>query len=406
MSQGAGVVIIGAGQAGLSAAAELRKRKYDGKITLIGDEKALPYQRPPLSKAYLAGEMPLERLWLKPEAFFEKSDITVMTGTRIKAIDTSSKQVIAEDGARIGYEFLILATGGQARRLNLPGADLPGVYLLRNLAEADALSEHFSRIERLAIIGAGYIGLEVAASARKRGIEVSVIEAAERPMARTASPLLGGWFGAIHRGYGVDLQVNAPVEAIAGKSRAEGVVVDGETIKADAVLIAAGLVIEDGLAQGAGLAVDDGILVDEQARTGDPSIFAIGDVARFPSARYGRSLRLESVQNAIDQAKIAAQVIAGGDASYDPVPWFWSDQYELKLQIAGLIEGADTMVRRGDPEEGRFALFHLKDGKLIACEAVNAAPEYMAAQRMIAQGIAPDPERLRDPGVAMKDFLS
>ncbi|TGY90536.1 pyridine nucleotide-disulfide oxidoreductase [Marinicauda algicola] len=406
MSQDAGVVIVGAGQAGLSAAAELRKRKYEGTITLIGDEPAPPYQRPPLSKGYLSREMPLDRLWLKPEGFYAQAGIALRTGTRIKAIDTSAKSVIADDGERIGYDHLVLATGGHARRLNLPGADLPGVHLLRNLAEADALSADLEGARRLAIVGAGYIGLEVAASARKRGIEVTVVEMAERPMARTASALLGGWFGAIHRGYGVDLRGSTPVKAILGETRAQGLKLDGEEIEADLVLIAAGLEIQTGLAEAAGLAVDDGILVDEQARTGDPHIYAVGDVARFPSARYGRTLRLESVQNAIDQAKIAAQSILGMNVSYDPVPWFWSDQYELKLQIAGLIEGADTMVRRGDPEEGRFALFHLKEGRLIACEAVNAAPEYMAAQRMIAAGATPDPARLRDLGVAMKDFLS
>lgn len=406
MGQDAGVVIVGAGQAGLSAAAELRKRKYDGPITLIGDEAAPPYQRPPLSKGYLSGEMPLDRLWLKPEGFYEQANITVRTGTRIKAIDRSARQVLSGDGERIDYDYLILTTGGQARRLGLPGGELPGVHLLRNLSEADALSADLDRVKRLAIVGAGYIGLEVAASARKRGIEVTVVEAAERPMSRTASALLGGWFGAIHRGYGVDVRVSTPVRAIKGTKRAEGLVLDDEEIEADTVLIAAGLTVETGLAEAAGLAVDDGILVDEQARTGDEFIFAAGDVARFDSKRYGRSLRLESVQNAIDQARIAAQAIAGMEVSYDPVPWFWSDQYELKLQIAGLIEDADTMVRRGDPEEGRFALFHLKDGRLIACEAVNAGPEYMAAQRMIAAGASPDPERLRDRGVAMKDFLS
>ncbi|WP_270374023.1 NAD(P)/FAD-dependent oxidoreductase [Marinicauda sp. Alg238-R41] len=407
MGDQAGVVIVGAGQAGLSAAAELRKRKYEGPVTLIGDEPALPYQRPPLSKAYLSGEMALERLWLKPEAWFAKADVSLRKNTRIKAIDRSASAVLTDDGSRIAYDHLILATGGQARRLPLPGADLPGVYVLRNLAEADQLSEHMSRLKHLVIVGAGYIGLEVAASARKRGIDVTVIEAAERPMARTASPLLGGWFGAIHRGYGVDVRVSSCVDSITGGDFATGVrLTDGKTIDADAVLIAAGLELETSLAEAAGLTVDDGICVDGQARTGDPNIYAAGDAARFYSKRYDRHLRLESVQNAIEQGKAAAQSILGIEAEYDPVPWFWSDQYELKLQIAGLIEGADTMIRRGDPEEGCFSLFHLREGRLVACEAVNCGPEYMAAQRMIAAGATPDPERLRDLSVAMRDFLS
>lgn len=402
-----GTLIIGGGQAGLSAAAELRKRKYEGPVTILAGEDATPYQRPPLSKAYLSGEMPLERLWLKPEAWFEKADVTVRTGVRAAAIDRSAADVITETGERLGYEHLILATGGEARRIPLPGAELPGVFVLRTLAEADVLSEALKSARRLVIIGAGYIGLEVAASARKRGLDVTVLEAAERPMARTASALLSGWFGAIHRGYGVDLQVSAPVEAITGDARATGVrLAGGDEIEADLVLVAAGLTPNVDLAEAAGLACDDGVLVDQSARTEDQRIYACGDVARFELKRYDTTLRLESVQNAIDQAKAAAAAICGDPQTYDPVPWFWSDQYELKLQIAGLIEGADKMVRRGDPEEGKFALFHLKGGVLIAVEAVNSAPEYMAGQRMIANGARPDPERLRDTSVAMRDFLS
>lgn len=401
-----GIVIIGGGQAGLSAAAELRKRKYEGPVTVLAGEAALPYQRPPLSKTYLSGEMALDRLWLKPEAFYAKAGIDLRTGARAHAIDRARCEVICEDGARIGYDDLILATGGEARRPPIPGAGLEGVHVLRTLAEADALSAALEQARTLVIIGAGYIGLEVAASSRKRGKQVVVLEAADRPMSRTASALLSGWFGAIHRGYGVDLRVGAAVNRIEGETRVTGVKVADEVIEADLVLIAAGLSPNVDLAQAAGLEVSDGIEVDGHARTSDPHIYAVGDVARFTLARYGRSVRLESVHNAIEQAKAAARAILGEGEAYDPVPWFWSDQYELKLQIAGLIEGADTMVRRGDPEEGRFALFHLQDGALIACEAVNCAPEFMAAQRMIAAGARPDPERLRDQSVAMKDFLS
>lgn len=402
-----GTVIIGAGQAGLSAAAELRKRGYQDPITLIGDEASLPYQRPPLSKAYLSGDLTLDRLWLKPEAFYEKSNIEVLTATRVTTLDRARQLVITKDGREIAYDYLILATGGTARRIPIPGADLQGVHVLRDLIEADGLSAALDHARHVAIIGAGYIGLEVAASARKRGLDVTVIEAAERPMARTASALLGGWFGAIHRGYGVDLRVNTPVDAIVGDDKAEGVkIAGGEVIAADLVLMATGLNPNTQLAESAGLSCNDGIEVDDTARTDDPLIYAIGDVANLPSARYGRSLRLESVHNAIEQGKAAAASIMGEALSYDPVPWFWSDQYELKLQITGLIEGADHKVRRGDPEEGRFALFHFKDGRLIACEAVNAPQEYIAAQRMIAQDKRPNPEALRDVTVAMKTFLA
>ena len=402
-----GTVIIGGGQAGLSAAAELRKRKYEGPITLLAGEPAAPYQRPPLSKAYLSGEMPLDRLWLKPEAWYAANAVDLRTATTATAIDRTASEVITEDGARIGYDHLILATGGEARRLPIPGAELAGVHVLRTLHEADGLSNGLRTAGRIVIIGAGYIGLEVAASARKRGHEVTVLEAAGRPMSRTASALLAGWFGAIHRGYGVDLRVSAPVEAILGEDRATGVrLADGEVVEADLVLVATGLTPNTQLAQAAGLACDDGVLVDSHARTEDGRIFAVGDVARFELKRYQRSVRLESVQNAIDQARAAAAAICGQAVDYDPVPWFWSDQYDMKLQIAGLLNDADTLVRRGDPEAGKFALFHLADGVLVACEAVNSGPEYMAAQRMIAAGARPDPDRLRDESVAMREFLT
>ncbi|MBV5257077.1 pyridine nucleotide-disulfide oxidoreductase [Synechococcus moorigangaii CMS01] len=408
MSTNAGTVIIGAGQAGLSCAAELRRRKYDGPVTLIGAEPQLPYQRPPLSKAYLAGEMPEERLWLKPEAFYPASDITCLTSTRVTAIECDAREVVLADGQRIGFDHCVIATGGEARIPPIPGANLPGVEVLRTLAEADHLSAALNDARSLAVIGAGYIGLEVAASARKRGLAVTVLEAAERPMARTASPILGGWFGAIHRGYGVDLRVSTPVASIMDSNgRAAGVALaDGDTVEADCILLAAGLALNTGLAEAAGLDCKDGILVDAACRTSDPSIFACGDIARFHSGLYGRSIRLESVQNAIEQGKAVAAAITGADVNYDPVPWFWSDQYALKLQIAGLIEGADSIVRRGDPEMGNFAVFHLKAGRIIACEAVNSAPEYMASQKLISSGKPVDPEALRNLDVAMRDLLA
>ncbi len=408
MSTNAGTVIIGAGQAGLSCAAELRRRKYDGPVTLIGAEPHLPYQRPPLSKGYLSGEMPVERLWLKPEAFYPASDITCLTNASVTAIDRDAREAVLADGQRIGFEHCVIATGGEARIPPIPGANLPGVQLLRNLGEADHLSAALNDAKSLAVIGAGYIGLEVAASARKRGLKVTVLEAAERPMARTASPILGGWFGAIHRGYGVDLRVSTPVASILEKNgRAGGVVLgDGEEVAADSVLLAAGLALNTGLAEAAGLDCEDGILVDTACRTSDRFIYACGDVARFHSALYGRSIRLESVQNAIEQGKAVAAAITGEDVRYDPVPWFWSDQYELKLQIAGLIDGGDSIVRRGDPEMGNFAVFHLKEGRIIACEAINSAPEYMAAQKLIRSGKPVDADALRNLDVAMRDLLA
>ena len=403
-----GTLIIGAGQAGLSAAAELRKRGFDDPITLIGDEPHPPYQRPPLSKGYLSGDLPRERLWLRPEAFYDTAEITLRLGERAAMIDRANASVVLTDGERLAYDRLILAAGGAARRPPIPGADHPGVAVLRTLDDADRLGAMLARAKRVAILGAGYIGLEVAASARKQGLEVTVLEAAERALARTASPVLSAWFGGLHRGRGVDLQVNAPVRRILAEPGIAGVErTDGEVVEADAVVLATGLQPHTALAEAAGLPCEDGVLVDAEARTEDERIFAVGDLARLPLKRYGRRVRLESVQNAIDQAKIAAAAICGASVAYDPVPWFWSDQYEIKLQIAGLIDGAARIVRRGDPEMGRFALFHLaEDGRLLACEAVDSAPEYMAAQRMIAKDARPDPDRLRDPAVAMREFLS
>ncbi len=403
----AGTVIIGAGQAAASAVQELKRRGYDRPVAVLGEEGLAPYQRPPLSKAYLDGSLSRERLFLKPDAFWTGEGVHLHAGDAATAIDRAAREVVTRSGARIAYDALILAAGGRARRLPIPGAELPGVHVLRTAADADALGEALNWTERLAIVGAGYIGLEVAASARKRGVQVSVVEAAERTMARTASPNLSGWFGAVHRGFGVDLRLSSPVAEIAGREKAEGLILaDGETIEADAVLIAAGLEPNTELAEAAGLSCDDGVIVDAQARTEDDAIYAAGDLARFYSARYRRSLRLESVQNAIDQAKAAAASICGETVDYDPVPWFWSDQYDLKLQIAGLVDGADQVVRRGDPEAGRFALFHLKQGRLVACEAVNSPPEYMGAQKLIAADASPDPDRLRDPDVAMRELLA
>lgn len=392
----------------MSCAAELRRRKYEGPVTLIGAEPALPYQRPPLSKAYLAGELPVERLWLKPEAFYPAADIACLTNARVTAIDRDAREIVLADGERMAFDHCVIATGGEARIPPIPGANLPGVDVLRTIAEADHLSAALEGAKSLAVIGAGYIGLEVAASARKRGLEVVVLEAAERPMARTASAILGGWFGAVHRGYGVDLRVSTPVSAILEEGgKAAGVrLADGEEIQTGTILLAAGLALNTGLAEAAGLECADGIVVDTACRTSDSHIYACGDVARFPSALYGRSVRLESVQNAIEQGKAVAAAILGEDVNYDPVPWFWSDQYELKLQIAGLIDGADMAVRRGDPEMGNFAVFHLKDGRVIACEAVNSAPEYMAAQKLIRSGKTVDPDALRNLDVAMRDLLA
>ena len=408
------LVVVGGVAAGASIAA--RARRLDEFAEIIVLERGHHVSFANCGLPYHIGGVITDRSRLlvqTPQSIREALDLDVRIGHEVVSIDPTAKTVTVrrvDDGTEYteSYDALALTPGAEALRPPIAGIDLPGVHVLRTLSEADGLSAALKSAGRIVIIGAGYIGLEVAASVRKRGHDVVVLEAADRPMARTASPLIGGWFGALHRGYGVDLRVSEPVAAIIEREgKAAGVRLgDGEEIEADLVLVAAGLVLNTGLAEAAGLSCEDGILTDTSTRTSDPSILAAGDVARFHSGLYGRSIRLESVQNAIEQGKAAAATICGDTVHYDPVPWFWSDQFEIKLQIAGLIEGADEIVRRGDPEMGRFAVFHLKEGRIIACEAVNAAPEYMAAQKLIAARRQVDAQAFRNLDVAMRDLLS
>lgn len=398
------VVIIGAGQAAAQCAASLRLEGFQGDITIIGEEAAPPYQRPPLSKAYLAGELDEERLYLKPRAFYDEQRIALWLGTRVDAIDRTIKRVRCADGREVPYTHLVIATGSRIRKLPIPGQDLPGVFYLRGAEDVDRLRGAFLKAKSLTILGGGYIGLEVAAVATKLGIAVTVIEMAERVLARVASPELSAFFEADHRSHGVSILTGARALAI----RAMGAGLDTETDKvshrSDIVLIAAGILPNVELAQGAGLAVENGIVVDEFARTGDPAIFAAGDCANLP-CRYAQGrVRLESVQNAIDQAKHITLAIMGRPKPYQEVPWFWSDQYDLKLQIAGLGRADDLRVVRGHLAERSFAVFFLRQGVLMAVEAVNAAPEYMMGRRLIAQGARPDPKRLADKTVSMKEM--
>jgi len=399
------IVVIGAGQAGASLVARLRKEGFGGEITLIGAEPVPPYQRPPLSKAYLLGEMELERLFLRPESFYAENNITLRLGQRVSGIDPQAKTVQIGDEV-ITYDQLALTTGSAPRYLPAAiGGDLDGVHVVRDLAHVDEMGPNVTEGARALIVGGGYIGLEAAAVCAKRGVKVTLIEMAERILQRVAAPETSDYFRALHSEHGADIREGVGLDHLVGtEGRVTGAVLsDGIELEVDLVVVGVGITPATELAERAGLTLDNGIRVDAHGRTSDPSIWAAGDCASFPHA--GGRIRLESVPNAIDQAEIVAQNMLGAEAEYVATPWFWSDQYELKLQIAGLIEGADHTVRRGDPEEGRFALFHLKDGQLMACEAVNSAPEYMAAQRMIAMGSRPDPGRLRDTSVAMGDFL-
>jgi 3-phenylpropionate/trans-cinnamate dioxygenase ferredoxin reductase subunit len=399
------IVIIGAGQAGAQAIASLRSEGFTGGLTLVGDEPFAPYQRPPLSKTYLMGTMERERLFLKPDAFYEASNCRTILGVPAVAINRTARQVMLADGRALGYDKLLIATGTRVRRIRLPGADLSGIHYLRSIADVDALRPAFQSAKRLVVVGGGYIGLEVAAVARKYDLEVTVLEALDRVMARAVSKPVSEFYERVHREAGVVFHLNTAVEGFEGSDRLTGVRAGRKVFAADIALVGIGVVPNCELAFDAGLACDDGIRVDKFcATTSDPAIFAAGDCTRH-HGRNGDLIRLESVQNAIDQAKHAALAMVGKPKPYAEVPWFWSDQYDLKLQIAGLAKAGDATVLRGDPASRKFAVFHLREGAVAAVEGVNAAPEYMIGRKLIADGASVAPERLADSAIPMKNIV-
>ncbi|MGZ3272669.1 MAG: NAD(P)/FAD-dependent oxidoreductase [Caulobacteraceae bacterium] len=399
------VVILGAGHAGGSAAAALRHFGHQGPIVLVGEEPLLPYQRPPLSKAWLKGEADEEELQLRPPSFYAENDIAVRLGVRATRIDREAKQVVLSDHEVLPYDFLIIATGARARRLALPGGEMARTLELRTAADAEMLKASIAPGKRLVIVGGGYVGLEVAASARALGAEATVVEREPRILAQVACPLLSDFFIAYHRKHGVRFELDAFVEALEGEAgqvtaaRLNG----GRRIPCDVVLIGVGALPNQELAEEAGLACDHGILVDEAARTSDPAIFAIGDVTRRPLPLYRRLFRLESVPNALEQAKQAAAAITGHKPPPQEVPWFWSDQYDIKLQIAGLPFEVEDLVVRGNPEGARFAVFHMKGNAIQAVEAINAPAEFMGGKLLIGSQKPVSREKLADPSISMKE---
>lgn len=394
------VLIIGAGHAGGSAAALLRQYGFEGEIVLAGEEAAAPYQRPPLSKAWLKGEAGLEDLLLRPESFYAEQKIDLRTGMTAAAIDASARTVTFADGTIEPYDVLILATGSTARKLAIPGADRPELLELRTLDDAERLKAALAPGRRLAVVGGGYVGLEAAASARALGAEAVVIERMDRVLPRVASQTLSAFFTDLHRRHGVEILTGAEVAGFED----DGVrLADGTLIAADATLVGVGALAREALARTAGLTCENGVVVDEAARTSDPAIYAIGDVTRRPIPVHGGVLhRLESVPNALEQAKQAASAIVGRAAPAPEAPWFWSDQYDVKLQIAGLPFDADRQVVRGDPAGGAFAVFHLNGERVVCVEAVNAPAEFMGGRLLIGKGTAVDAARLADPGVSIK----
>jgi 3-phenylpropionate/trans-cinnamate dioxygenase ferredoxin reductase component len=390
------LVIIGAGQSASQLVASLAQDGFAGEVCLVGDEPHLPYQRPPLSKKFLAGELALDRLYVKPAAFYEKAGSRLLLGQRAERIDRAGRAVLLADGSRLPYSTLVLATGSRPRELPLPGA-----FYLRNIADVDAIRPRLAPGKSLVVIGGGYIGLELAAVAVKFGVGVTVLEQARRLMARGVGPVVSQFYARLHGEEGVVIHTGAVVRGLEGKR----VICEHAQFDADLVVVGAGAVPNVELAREAGLAVEDGIVVDAQCRTDDVSIYAIGDCTSQHHDLAGRRLRLESVHNALEQARVAAAAICGSKPPAIQVPWFWTDQFDVKMQMAGLSAGHDQAVVRGDAERGRsFAVFYLREGTLIAVDAVNRAPEFMMSKQLIAERAKIDPARLGDEGVAMKDM--
>jgi len=400
------VLIVGAGHGGAQAAIALRQNKFAGTIAVIGDERELPYERPPLSKDYLAGDKPFERILIRPPAFWAEREIAMLTGQKVVSVDPEAHAVTTDGGATLTYSHLIWATGGAARRLSCAGHDLAGVHTVRTRADADRMMGELPSVTRVVVIGGGYIGLEAAAVLAKFGKQVTVLEALDRVLARVAGEPLSRFYEAEHRAHGVTVRLNEQVVGLEGETRVTGVrLADGEFVPADMVIVGIGIVpaVEPLLAAGA--AGGNGVLVDEQCRTSLPDVYAVGDCA-LHSNRFaeGGVIRLESVQNANDQATVAVKTILGQDVSYEAVPWFWSNQYDLKLQTVGLSIGHDAMVVRGEPAARSFSVIYLRGGRVIALDCVNATKDYVQGRRLVTEGLSPDPAQLADHAIPLKEI--
>ncbi|HXC40912.1 MAG TPA: FAD-dependent oxidoreductase [Burkholderiales bacterium] len=398
-------VIVGAGQAGAEVAAALRQRGYQGSITLIGDEAHPPYRRPPLSKAFLAGEQEVDALYLRPQAAYAAAAIDLRLGTRAAAIDRAGRRVLLDGGESVAYTRLVLATGGRARRLDVPGWDHPNVRLLRSIADVQGIRERFKPGARLAVIGGGYIGLEAAAVAVGRGMRVTVLEAAPRLLARVASEPISQRYAELHRAHGVEVRMGCGVERIGGGAETPAVdCADGGGLKADVIVAGVGLVPNTELAAAAGLDIGNGVRVDGLCRSSDPAIFACGDCAEHHNAFLGHRVRLESVQNATEQGRAVAAAICGGGQPYNPVPWFWSDQYDFKLQMVGFARDYQRVAARGSIAGRSFIIFYLRHGAVIAADAVNRPQDFLFAKQLVARGARVDPERLEDEKLPLRQL--
>ena len=401
------VVIVGGGHAGGQVAASLRQLKYEGPITLIGSERYLPYQRPPLTKEYLRREHDLDRVTLRPEAFYEKSDVTLILGRKVQAIDRENKVVDLDGQEQIPYDKLVLATGSTPILPPIEGSNLTGVHVLRTIDDVDAIAQELKSTTTIGIIGGGYIGLEAAASLRHLGFSVSVVEMEDRLLKRVATEELASFYSALHKSHGVDIHLNSQVTKIRADDdeRVSSLVIsDGAEIDLNLVIVGVGIRPNTDLASNAGLEVDNGIRVNEHCQTEDPDIYAVGDCTNHPNPLIDRRLRLESVPNAMEQARVAAANIAGNPTTYASYPWFWSDQYDLKLQMVGFATDRDQSVTRGERDADSFAHFHLKGDVLVGADAVNSPREFMAARQLCGKHV--DAKALSDSTVDLRSLLN
>ncbi|HEV7290326.1 NAD(P)/FAD-dependent oxidoreductase [Sphingomonas sp.] len=400
------IVIVGAGHGGAQAAIALRQAKFEGTIAIIGDEPELPYERPPLSKEYFSGEKAFERILIRPAAFWAERKVEMLLNRRVVAVDPVAHSVTTADGATIGYGQLIWATGGSPRRIGCAGNDLIGVHTVRTRADADRMLAELDGVEQAVVIGGGYIGLEAAAVLAKFGKKVVLLEALDRVLARVAGEPLSRFYEAEHRAHGVDVRLGAAVDCIEGDDRVSGVrMQDGTVIPAQMVIVGIGIVpaVEPLIAAGA--EGGNGVAVDHQCRTSLPDVFAIGDCALHANHfADDMPIRLESVQNANDQATLVAKTIMGQELAYDAVPWFWSNQYDLKLQTVGLSTGHDAAILRGDPANRSFSVVYLKEGRVIALDCVNATKDFVQGRKLVVERLSPDPAALADASVPLKEL--
>jgi 3-phenylpropionate/trans-cinnamate dioxygenase ferredoxin reductase component len=403
------IVIAGGGQAAVQAADTLRRKGFAGKLTVVGDEPWLPYQRPPLSKKYLGGALERERLLIRPAPFFAEHQVHTQLGRRVSEIAPREQHVRLDDGLVLPYDALVLATGARPRRLPAPGADLAGVHYLRTIADADGIRAECATRGRMVIIGGGYIGLEVAATARGLGMEVTVLEMAARVMSRVTCAEVSAFYEAEHARQGVRIHCNETLRALHGDARSgrvRAVLTEaGREYPADIVIIGCGVVPADELARAAGLTCENGVVTDVHCRTSDAAIYAAGDCASHLNRQYGRHLRLESVDNAFEQGTTVALNLLGAATPHDKLPWFWSDQFDLKLVIVGVAQGFDSVILRGSTATRSFSACYLRGGELIAIDTVNQPKDQMAARKLIAAHARPDPDKLADAAIALRDTL-